>query len=206
MSQTVTYYFSLVSPWAFLGHAAFMDVAKRHGADVEYRPVFLGEVFPATGGLPLAQRAPARQKYRFVELQRWREKRGIALNLRPKFWPLDIKPADQLVIAICEAGLDPDAFIRAAFSASWCEERNIADDTVLADLLHQVNLDAGILAALKRDHIGLAYRANAEKAIAQDVFGSPSYVLNGEVFWGQDRLDLLESALASNRPAYLPNA
>ncbi len=206
MSQTVTYYFSLLSPWALLGHAAFMDVAKRQGATVEYCPVFIGEVFPATGGLPLAQRAPARQKYRFVELQRWREERGIALNLRPKFWPLDIKPADHLVIAIIEAGQYPDAFIRAAFSASWIEERNIADETVLADLLKQVNLDAGILEASKLEHIALKYRANTEQAISRDVFGSPSYVLNGEVFWGQDRLNFLETALASNRPAFRSNA
>ena len=206
MSHTVTYYFSLVSPWAFLGHAAFMDVAKRHDVKVEFCPVFLGEVFPATGGLPLAQRAPARQKYRFVELQRWREQRGIALNLRPKFWPLDIKPADHLVVAISEAGLNPDAFMRAAFNASWCEERNIADESELAALLKQVNIDAGILAASKQERVALAYRANAEKAIAQDVFWSPSYVLNGEVFWGQDRLDLLEAALVCKRPAYLSNA
>ena len=153
VQNNVTYYFSLVSPWAFLGHAVFMDLVKKHDLTVDYRPVFLGEVFAATGGLPLGQRAPARQKYRIIELQRWREKRGIALHLRPKFWPLDIKPADYLVIALCQAGLDPDAFMRAAFSASWCDQRNIADEAELAALLKAVDLDGEHLAASKNENV-----------------------------------------------------
>ncbi len=193
-----------MSPWAFLGHSEFLGIAKRHDITVDYRPVSLGTVFPATGGLPLAQRAPARQKYRFLELQRWREKRGVTLNLRPKYWPLDIKPADHLVVAIVAAGLNPDAFIHAAFSACWCEERNIADETELAALLAQVGIGIEVLHASKQGAIAQIYAANAERAIAQDVFGSPAYVLEGEVFWGQDRLELLEDAIVSRRAPYTP--
>ncbi len=206
MGRSISYYFSLLSPWAFLGHSDFIEIAERHDVTVDYRPVSLGTVFPATGGLPLAQRAPARQKYRFLELQRWREKRGVALNLRPKYWPLDIKPADHLVVAIVAAGLNPDAFIRAAFAACWCEERDIGDDAVLAALLAQAGLSNEVLHASKQDEVALAYKANAERAISRDVFGSPSYVLEGEVFWGQDRLELLEDALISGRAPYSPEA
>ena len=76
MSRAIDYYFSLVSPWAFIGHAAFMEIARRHELDINYKPVFLGRVFAETGGLPLDKRHPVRQRYRLVELQRWREKRG----------------------------------------------------------------------------------------------------------------------------------
>ena len=77
MPRTIDYWFSLVSPWAFLGHQAFLDLAKQHGVTVTFKPVELSEVFPHTGGLPLPKRHPARQRYRILELQRWREARGI---------------------------------------------------------------------------------------------------------------------------------
>ena len=104
MSRTIDYYFSLASPWAYIGHAPFMDIARRHGLDVNYKPVFLGRVFAETGGLPLTKRHPARQRYRIVNLQRWRDKRGLDFNLHPKHWPFDATLADRFVIAIEMAG------------------------------------------------------------------------------------------------------
>src|SRR5690348_8567945 len=106
MARNVQYFFSTVSPWAFIGHAPFLEVARRHGVTVEFRPVALGELFAETGGLPLAKRHPARQRYRLVELQRWREARGIALNIRPAHWPFNGAFTDRLVIAAIEAGID----------------------------------------------------------------------------------------------------
>ena len=87
MHRSIDYYFSLVSPWAYIGHATFMDLTQRHSLDVNFKPVSLPTVFAETGGLPLNKRAPARQRYRIMELQRWREKRGVRLNVHPKFWP-----------------------------------------------------------------------------------------------------------------------
>src|ERR671920_296818 len=95
MPRTIDYYFSLVSPWAYIGHAPFMEIAQRHGVEVNHKPVFLGRVFSETGGLPLSQRHPARQRYRIVELQRWREKRGLAFNLQPKHWPFHVTLRDR---------------------------------------------------------------------------------------------------------------
>ena len=83
MPRTVEYFLTMASPWAYLGHAAFMEIARRHRLDVRYRPMPVRRVFDATGGLPLPQRHPARQRYRLVELQRWRERRGLALNPQP---------------------------------------------------------------------------------------------------------------------------
>lgn len=205
MPRVIDYYFSLVSPWAYIGHTPFMDIVQQHGVEVNYKPVFLGRVFSETGGLPLQQRHPVRQRYRLVELQRWREKRGLSFNISPKHWPFDVNLADRMVIAISTTGKSPDAFMRRAFAAVWEEERNLADPLVLAELAEAAGLDSSRLMDLATGSSTEAiYALNLENAVAADVFGSPSYVLDGEVFWGQDRLDLLDDALTSGRESYRP--
>jgi 2-hydroxychromene-2-carboxylate isomerase len=206
MPRTIDYYFSLVSPWAYMGHGPFMDIVQRHGVEVNYKPVFLGRVFAETGGLPLPQRHPARQRYRLVELQRWRERRGLSFNLQPKHWPFDVNLADRFVIAVAVSGRSPDAFLRRAYAAVWEEERNLADPLVVAALAEQAGLDSSALMDIATGSTTEAiYALNLENAVAGDVFGSPAYVLDGEVFWGQDRLDLLDDALTSGRAPFTPD-
>lgn len=205
MPRTIDYYFSLMSPWAYIGHTPFMEIARRHGIEVNYKPVFLGRVFAETGGLPLAQRHPARQRYRLVELQRWREKRGLTFNIKPKYWPFEVNLVDRFVIAVTVAGKDADPFLRRAFKALWEEERDLGNPLVLAELAEAAGLDSASLMDVATGSTTEAiYALNLENAVAGDVFGSPAYVLDGEVFWGQDRLDLLDDALTSGRPAYTP--
>ena len=205
MPRSVDYYFSMASPWAYIGHAPFMEIAARHGLEINHKPIFLGRVFAETGGQPLPQRHPARQRYRMVELQRWREKRGLSFNLKPKFWPFDVNLADRFVIAIAAARKDPDPFLRRAFAGVWEEERNLADPLVIAELAEAAGLDStSLLDAARGDMTEALYGLNLENAVASDVFGSPAYVLDGEVFWGQDRLELLDDALASGRPPFKP--
>lgn len=203
MSQSIDYYFSLPSPWAYIGHKPFMELVKTHGLKVNYKPVFLGELFAETGGLPLGKRHPVRQRYRFLELQRWREKRGLDFKLQPKNWPFDGRLADGTVIAALEAGLDPDAFLRKAYAAVWEKEENLADPAVLARLADEAGLPGKQLVERSPSaEISAKYEQNQKDAQAGDVFGSPGYVLNGEVFWGQDRIELLGDALKSGRAAY----
>ena len=203
MSRTIDYYFSLLSPWAYIGHSTFMDVVRRHNAKVTYKPVALSEVFAETGGLPFAKRHPVRLRYRILELQRWREKRGLKFNLHPRFWPFAAEAADRFAIAVAEAGHDPDPFLRRAFAAIWEEEQNLADSTALTALANAVTLPGpDLLAQAGRGETKAKYSRNSEEAIAAGVIGSPSYVLDGEVFWGQDRLDLLDDALRSGRKPY----
>jgi 2-hydroxychromene-2-carboxylate isomerase len=207
MSRNIDYYFSLHSPWAYIGHVPFMEVARRHDLKVAFRPISLTLVFAETGGLPVAKRHPARLRYRILELQRWREKRGLKFNLHPKFWPLNVEIADRFVVALAAAGYDPDPFLRRAFAAIWEGEQNLADDATLIALADGVNLPGGeLLADAKRDENKAKYEQNSKDAIAIEVIGSPSYVLDGEVFWGQDRLDLLDDALRSGRKPYRSDA
>ncbi len=207
MPDRVDYYFSMISPWAYIGHATFRDIAKRHGLAVNFKPVALGKVFPETGGLPLGKRAPARQRYRFLELQRWRDKRRLNFHLRPKHWPFDSALADCFVIAVAQSGRDPEPFVRRGFKAVWEDEMNLAEDANILKIAKEVGLPGEeLVAAAKSDKARDAYEQNVKDAIAADAFGSPCYVRGGESFWGQDRLDLFEDAVTSGRAAYRHDA
>jgi 2-hydroxychromene-2-carboxylate isomerase len=206
MPDTIDCFFSLVSPWAYLGHGHLLDIAERYRAKVVFRPVLLGPLFDATGGLVLAKRHPVRQRYRLVELQRWRLKRGVPLNIRPKYWPFDVSLADRVVVAAEAAELDTGALVQRLFESVWVHDDNLADPATLAAAVTSAGLDgAALLKAADSDAVKAAYAENGQRAIALDVFGSPSYVRDGEVFWGQDRLDLLADALASGRRAFRPD-
>jgi 2-hydroxychromene-2-carboxylate isomerase len=201
--RQIDYYFSLLSPWAYIGHQLFRDVAHGHGLKVNHKPVVLVDLFSETGGLPLTKRHPVRQRYRMLELQRWRDKRGLDFHLQPAHWPFNARLADGVVIAAEEAGQDPDAFLGRAFAAVWEDQLNLADPAVVAGLADQSGLPGQTLVERSgSEEIGAAYEQNRQDALAADVFGSPVYVLDGEVFWGQDRIELLADALKSGRAPY----
>lgn len=203
MPRQVDYYFSLSSPWAYIGHRVFRDLVTAFDLEVNYKPVVLVDLFSQTGGLPLVKRHPVRQRYRMIELQRWRDKRGLNFHLQPKYSPFDARLADGVVIAAIEADFDPDPFLRRAFAAVWEDQRNLADPDTVAWIVETVGLPGRTLVERSgSDEISAAYEKNRQDAIAADVFGSPVYVLDGEVFWGQDRLELLADALKSRREPY----
>lgn len=197
MSKTVDYYVFLASPWAYLGSKRFAEIAKRHGASIRIIPMAAAEVFPVSGGLPLAKRAPQRQAYRIVELKRWREFLGVPLNLQPSFFPMNEALAARLVIASREAGQDAVGLAHAMMHAVWAEDRNIADPEVLEQIVTECGLDpARLFAAAESDAVQAEYARGTQQAIEANVFGAPSYVIDGEIFWGQDRLDFVDRALA----------
>jgi 2-hydroxychromene-2-carboxylate isomerase len=205
MARNIDYVFSLISPWAYLGSARFHAMAKKHGVSINYRPVSLPAVFSETGGLPLAKRPPTRQAYRLMEMQRWRDHLGIPLLLKPKYFPVDVALADRCVVALCAMEADPQRYIEAAHAALWAEDRDLADEAVLAAVLTATGQDAAlVLGVAKGNLVEAVYAAHGDWTIKHGVFGSPSYVLDGEIFWGQDRLHLLEEALESGRGPYLP--
>lgn len=203
MTSTIHYYFTSLSPWAYLGHAALLDVARRNGAEVAFKPVMLGEVWAVSGSVPLARRSPTRQRYRNIELQRYGELRGLPINLKPKFFPTDPTLADHVVIALVKQGKSPAGFMARVFAGLWAEEEDIADRATLARYLAEEEINPEpVLAAAESPDAAVTRQRNSEEAIAADAIGVPAYVLNGEVFWGQDRIDLLDRALATGRQPY----
>lgn len=205
MSRTIDYYFSTLSPWTYIGHDLFQEIVRRHALRVDYKPVPIGKVFAQTGGQPLPERPAPRRRYRMVELQRWRDKRGLSFDVSPPHWPFAAERLDRAVIALARRGVDPDAFLRRAFEGIWEERRDLGDADVIAATAEEAGLDGhALLAEADAPETEALYALNHETAIAADVFGAPSYVFDGEVFWGQDRLELLDDALRSGRPPYRP--
>lgn len=197
MSKTVDYYLAPQSPWTYLGHQRFVNIAKATGATVRVMPMDLGKVFPISGGLPLGKRAPQRQAYRLVELARFSQRLNLPLNLHPKFFPVAGDPAARLIIAVdMHHGTDAALSIAGAvLSAVWHEERDIADATTLEALLNEQQLDEACLALSNTAEVQTRYDSYTQSAIETQVFGAPSYVIDGELFWGQDRLDFVERCL-----------
>jgi 2-hydroxychromene-2-carboxylate isomerase len=199
MGKTVDYYFSPISPWTYLGHARFAEMARRHGASVNVKPVDFGKIFPVSGGLPLPKRAPQRQAYRLVELKRFSSHLKVPLNLQPRFFPVPGDLAAQFIIAAGRAGGSEAAMklAGAVQRACWAEERNIADAGTLVAICKEQGLDAdGLAAAAQTEPMKTEYEGYTQEAIDRGVFGAPSYVIDGEIFWGQDRLEFVERKLA----------
>jgi len=196
--KTVDYYFTPSSPWTYLGHQRLVDIARRHGAHVNVKPVDLGRIFPVSGGLPLVKRAPQRQAYRLTELKRWRSFLGIPLTLQPKFFPVAADAAALLIIAADRKELNALALTGAVMRAVWAEERNIADGETLKAIAREQGRDAEALAAAAADPATQAtYDAYTQEALERGVFGAPTYAHGDELFWGQDRLEFLDRALAT---------
>ena len=197
MPRNIDYYFTPQSPWTYLGHERFDRIARGAGATVKVLPADFGKVFAASGGLPLAKRAPQRQAYRLMDLARFSGQLKLPMNLKPKFFPVAGDDAARLIIAVSrQEGADAALKLSGAiFSAVWAHERDIADAATLRQLLVEAQLPAQRLADSRSGEVQQQYEANTARAIETGVFGAPSYVIDGEIFWGQDRLEFVEQAL-----------
>ena len=199
MPQTIDYYFAPQSPYAYLGHARFESIARAAAATVRVLPVDLGgKVFPVSGGLPLSKRAPQRLAYRLLELKRFSEWLDVPLVLQPKYFPVNSDDAAKLIIAVdLKDGTQAAMKIAGAvMRAVWLQERNIADEAVLVALLAEQGFSAARLEEAHSQAVHERYEVDSQLAIDAGVFGAPSYVIGGEIFWGQDRLDFVQRRLA----------
>ncbi len=198
MPTTIDYYIATVSPWAYLGHERFVAVARAHGATVKLRAVDYGRIFPVSGGLPLPKRAPQRQAYRLVELARWSAHLGLPMNLQPKHFPVPGDDSARLIHAVnrLDGGAAALALAGAVLRGVWADERDIASAEHLAAMLAALGLPARRLDDARAPETQADYDAATQQAIDAGVFGAPSFVIDGEIFWGQDRLDFVARRLA----------
>jgi 2-hydroxychromene-2-carboxylate isomerase len=198
MDKLIDYYMTPVSPYVYLGHERFVGIARKHRATIAVKPINLGVVFPVSGGLPLAKRAPQRQAYRLVELTRWSRYLGVPLNLHPAHFPVSADLASRYVLAALEQSTDAALALALALSrALWTQERDLADAATLQAISAECGSDAEAWAArADAPDIAMRYAALTQEAIDRGIFGTPTYVYAGELFWGQDRLDFLDRALA----------
>jgi 2-hydroxychromene-2-carboxylate isomerase len=200
----VACYYSLSSPWAYFGGPRLDEIVKRRGAKLVLKPFDFQEVVPRTGGVPLRTRPEPRRTYHALELDRWRKHLGMPLNLEPRHYPKDgkplgwNKPPGWMVIAAQQRGLDAPRLSHALLKALWADERNTADPAVRIAVANENGLPGKeLLAAESSEETQSLYEKYSEEAEKLGVFGAPTYVLNGERFWGQDRLDFLDRALSA---------
>ena len=198
--KKILYFYSVVSPWSYLGIKRLKEISKKYSAQIIEKPIDLvGKVFVATGGTPVPQRHISRQNYRLLELKRWGEFLNIKINQKPKFFP----PKDPHLPALfCLASIDMG--INMDFSSKvlehlWVKENDISNIDILKLIADDLKISFEELSKLaSSDKIKKIYEANTQKAINMNIFGVPSYVYNNEIFWGQDRLELLEYSLKKN--------
>ncbi|KAF2501876.1 HCCA isomerase/glutathione S-transferase kappa [Lophium mytilinum] len=205
---TITYYFSFISLWSYIGSAHLHALALRHNARLIYKPINLPHIFSISGGLPVAQRSPQRQAYRLLEMERWRRIRGIPIMPHPKFYPADPSLAHRVLLAAIEEeeGYESGrvaAFAQRGLRVVWAEEGDVADVGTVVRVAGECGLEGARLVERAQGESVLVEQERALTREAEEgrLFGAPCYVYRGEPFWGQDRLEMLEEVLSNGREA-----
>ena len=193
----IDYYYSLMSPWAYFGAPRFYELQKKYGLIINHFPLDIMKLFSLSGGEPLAKRADQRKSYRMMELKRWHKKLNMPINFIPKYFPpSDVSKASTIILSIDDPQKQNDIsflFLRQM----WAEEKDVGDKKNIREACNNLNLNFDQLLIVAEAKIEL-YHSLAEKAAKLNVFGSPTYVVNKEIFWGQDRLNLLEEHVNKN--------
>lgn len=193
----IDYFLFPLSPFTYLAGTRLEDIAKKHGATITYKPFSLMEVGKHTGFVPLPERHVSRIVYRDQEISRIAAHTGLPCNLKPAFWPTNPVPASTAIIAAQDAGGgDLGALTHGLMRACWAEDKNIAEDDVIAACLEAAGFAPDLASKGMLSGVQTLER-NTHEALQRNVFGTPSYVVGEQVFWGQDRLDYLDAHLAS---------
>lgn len=196
-------YYSLSSPWAYFAGPRLQDVIRRHHAQLVLKPYDFQAVVPLTGGIPLKTRPEPRRSYHALELARWSEHLQMPLNLEPRHYPQGAprdpnwnKYAGWMVIAAQLQGLDAFVLSHALLRALWVEERDTSQPQVRIAVADENGYDGAALHRLETAAQTQAqYSQFTKEAVERGIFGAPIFYLNGERFWGQDRLDFVDRAL-----------
>ena len=196
--QEIEYFYAAHSAFAYLGSARFMAIAASGGRRIAHKPVDLRRVVAEAGAVPFGRRSRAHAAYFFGrEIERWSEERGAPWMGRiPTHHANDIALPNGMLIAGLTLGLNVDRLAHALLEAHWRDDADLADRSSLAAIGRRAGVDPAPLldAALSTD-VQAIYQANTEEAIRRSVFGSPTYFVDGDMFYGQDRLEMVERAL-----------
>ncbi len=194
----IEYFYSTHSAFAYFGSARLMEIARAAGSRIVHKPVDLDRVVEANGPGWTGSLTPARYAYFFGrEIERWAEARNApVMGRRPTHHDNDTTLANGMLIAGLRQGIDVNALAHCMLEAHWRDDADLADAATLARLGAKAGLDpAPLLDTALSPETGAVYDANTEEAISRSVFGSPTYFVHGDMFYGQDRLEMVERTL-----------
>ena len=182
------------SPWTFLGHKKVNEIAKNNNCELDIMPVNYGEIFPVSGGLPVHKRPLQRQKYRLQELKRWSEFLKIKLNPEPKHFPSRSLLPSKVIISVKILNFENvNDIAYAIMEGLWIKEMNIDDPQNLKKILTRFIKTADeVIDFSESKQVEKEMNEYTKEAIDLAVFGAPTYIINDQIYWGQDRLDFLE--------------
>jgi 2-hydroxychromene-2-carboxylate isomerase len=194
--MVIDYYFSVLSDWAYMGGERLELLARRYQIKINHMPMRLGVIYANTGGILLQKRSKQRQDYRVTELTRWSRHLGIPVDLFPKYYPTDDQLSSCMIIAAQWAGADAGLLANGILRAIWAENRNISDGATLRMIADGLGMDGtALVKSAAEDEPVAAFDRFTKEAAERGVFGSPFYIFQDELFWGQDRLGFLEQRL-----------
>ena len=182
------------SPWTFLGHKKVNEISKINNCELDIMPVNYGEIFPVSGGLPVHKRPLQRQKYRLQELKRWSEFLKIKLNPEPKHFPSRSLLPSKVIISVKILNFENvNDIAYAIMEGLWIKEMNIDDPKNLKKILTRFIKTADeVIDFSESKQVEKEMNEYTKEAIDLAVFGAPTYIIDDQIYWGQDRLDFLE--------------
>lgn len=194
---TVDFWFEFGSTYSYPAAMRVEETARRRGVALRWRPFLLGPIFKAQGWNDSPFNVyPAKGRYMWRDLERVCAAQGLPLRRPSRFPRNGLLAARVAVLAEDEPWLP--AFVRSVYAANFADDRDIADPAVVAALLTGVGQPAGSrLAEASSDAAKARLRARTDEAAALGIFGAPSFVVDGELFWGNDRLDAALDAAAA---------
>lgn len=193
--KTIEYFYSAHSGYAYIGSRLFMDIAKQTGRKIDHRPMDLRAVIAAWPGSHNGRTPQHRAYFSGREIQRWAEYRGVEIMARPTHHDNEIALSNGVLIAGLLQGLNIDALADRFLEGHWRADADLANPEDLLGLAEDVGVDATpLLAAARSPEVVAIHEKNTAEAIARSVFGSPTYFVDGDMFYGQDHLELVARA------------
>ncbi len=195
----IDYYFATPSPWAYLATPRIIELKNKYNVEINWKPADLMEIFAIHGVANVKDRPKPVQLNRLTELGRWSKFLNMPLNIQPKYFPVDPTLSHKVIILAQKNNIDIKNLIFSFQRAVWADEKDISDENVIIEICKNNNFESNsIITDANSEEIQGEFKKNTEEALSRNVWGSPTFIFNNELFWGQDRIEFLERAIQNN--------
>lgn len=199
MNNMLDYYFATPSPWAYLATPRIIELEKKYNLEINWKPADLMEIFSIHGVANVKDRPQPVQLNRLTELGRWSKFLNMPLTIQPKYFPVDPTLSHKVIILAQKNNIDVKNLIFSFQKAVWADEKDISNENVILEICKTNKFESSsIITDANSEEIQNEYKNNTKDALSQNVWGSPTFVYNNELFWGQDRIEFLERAIQNN--------